>query len=128
MEADYLKYLPADKNFRFTDISEFGDGNTDLEIKEDGCLVSNGLFHFAPNPYKYVEECFLLMDKNAYFLLIDKIVDVDDAQKNTSAYFQNSNHRRYYRVEEIIDFTKEYFRMEYFCRCADDGLFLFKKI
>lgn len=76
-----------------------------------GCRIA--LHHFV-NPKSFFYDVFRVLKSGGYFVLIDSIVDVDDAYLNVIEYLRDNSHVRSYTVKEIINFTHQFFRIEYF--------------
>lgn len=76
-----------------------------------GCRIA--LHHFV-NPKMFFDEVFRVLKSGGYFVLIDSIVDIDDAFLNVLEYLRDNSHIRSYTVKEIINFNSDDFRLEYF--------------
>lgn len=64
--------------------------------------------HHFPSPLLFFQEIFRILKKGGYFVLIDSIVDVDDAYLNVIEYFRDNTHIRSYTVKEIIEFAEDF--------------------
>ncbi|ADR19305.1 class I SAM-dependent methyltransferase [Calditerrivibrio nitroreducens] len=71
-------------------------------------------FHHFSRPILFFDEVYRILKKSGYFVLVDSIVDVDDAYLNTIEYIRDNSHIRSYTVKEIINFCSNFFRLEYF--------------
>lgn len=120
-----IEFLRERNTNIFIDISMYRKPDFEVTVTQGECLVCDGVLHFVEDPYKYVEKCAASAEKNGLFLLVDKIVDTDDAETNAAEFFHDREHRRYYTVEEILDFTKDFFILEYFVRKNGKCFFIF---
>lgn len=122
-----IEYLRERNTKTFIDISMYRKLDFNVIVTAGECLVSDGALHFMENPRAYLAKCADSAEKNGLFLLADTLVDRSDAETNAAQYFANPNHRRFYTVEEIIDFTKDFFRLEAFVRKGGKCFFIFAK-
>ena len=73
------------------------------------------LHHFVEPGLFFKEVWRCLVDKGI-FVLIDSIVDVEDAYLNCIEYIRDNSHIRSYTMNEIMEFTNNLFRLEnYLC-------------
>ncbi len=89
---------------------------TEIPFKGDffdvvGCRIA--LHHFI-DPKSFFNEVFRVSKHKGYFVLIDSIVDIDDAYLNVLEYLRDNSHIRSYTVKEIINFIGDNFRLEFF--------------
>jgi ubiquinone/menaquinone biosynthesis C-methylase UbiE len=68
--------------------------------------------HHFKNAQLFFNEVFRCIQKQGYFILIDSIVDIEDAMLNTIELLRDKTHIRSYTLNEIIDFSKNKFRLE----------------
>ncbi|WP_022851349.1 class I SAM-dependent methyltransferase [Limisalsivibrio acetivorans] len=71
------------------------------------------LHHFQ-SPVDFFSEVARVLRPCGQFVLIDSVVDVEDACLNVIEYIRDNSHRRSYRVEEILSFGAEKLRLLYF--------------
>lgn len=80
-------------------------------------VLCRKVLHHLQHIESVKNEIVRIIKKNGYFFLIDIIVDVEDAYYNCASYFRTKDHIRYYRVNEILDFFKDNFRLLlYYCK------------
>lgn len=120
-----IEYFKKNGVKKFVDIGLLLDN---AKILKGGCLVSDNSFHLEENPQVFINRCSCLIEEGGLFLLSDTVVDKLDAVTNTNEFFKNKLHRRFYRVEEIIDFTKHFFKLDFFSREGDQAIFIFVKL
>lgn len=85
----------------------FRDGSFDLV----SCRIA--MHHFNDIQHFWF-EVYRVLKKNGYFVLVDSIVDVDDAYMNCIEYIRDRSHVRSFSVKEIIGFSDGKFRLEDF--------------
>ncbi|MGB9732014.1 MULTISPECIES: class I SAM-dependent methyltransferase [Calditerrivibrio] len=85
----------------------FSDQSFDLV----SCRIA---FHHFTMPVLFFDEVYRILKKSGYFVLVDSIVDIDDAYLNAIEYIRDNSHIRSYTVKEIINFGSNFFRLEYF--------------
>lgn len=122
-----IEYLRERNTKTFIDISMYRKPEFKVMVTAGECLVSDDALHFMEDPRGYIAKCAASAEKNGLFLLADTIVDKDDAAINADQYFKDPNHRRFYTVAEIIDFSKDFFRLEFFVRKGGKCFFIFTK-
>jgi len=76
-----------------------------------GCRIA--LHHFNI-PVDFFGEVFRILNADGFFVLIDSIVDIDDAYLNVIEFLRDEGHIRSYTIREIIDLSCKWFRLEYF--------------
>jgi len=64
-----------------------------------GCRIA--MHHFM-SPCMFIYEAFRVLKNSGYFVLIDSVVDFEDAELNRLELIRDSTHRRSLRMEEII--------------------------
>jgi ubiquinone/menaquinone biosynthesis C-methylase UbiE len=69
--------------------------------------------HHFDKPKEFFIEVSRCLKENGLFVLIDSIVDIDDAYLNHIEFIRDNTHIRSYTFKEIIDFAEK-FRLEYF--------------
>lgn len=72
-----------------------------------------GLHHFD-DMKSFINETHRVVKKGGFFVLLDSIVDIDDAYFNVIEYIRDTSHRRIYTIKEIINHTHLLFRLEHF--------------
>jgi len=78
-----------------------------------GCRIA--LHHFK-NPKLFFEEATRVLKPNGYLVVIDSIVDVDDAYLNGIEFIRDHTHIRSYSMEEVNGFSGKDLRlMKYNC-------------
>ncbi|MCA1926793.1 MAG: class I SAM-dependent methyltransferase [Calditerrivibrio sp.] len=85
----------------------FREGSFDLV----SCRIA---MHHFKNIQHFWFEVHRVLKKNGYFVLIDSIVDIDDAYLNCIEYVRDNSHIRSFSVKEIINFSDGKFRLEDF--------------
>lgn len=120
-----IEYFKKNKIIKFINMNLDSEN---IKIHKGECLVSENIFHMEQKPQEYINRCSCIIEEGGLFLLSDKIVDKFDAVANTDEFFKNPIHRRFYRVEEIIDFTKDFFKLEYFSREGAQATFIFMRL
>ncbi len=104
----------AKKNFKINYVIQ---SNAEyLPFKSDffdliSCRIA--LHHFKEPMLFFKEVCRCLKD-DGIFVLIDSIVDIDDAFLNCIEYVRDKTHVRSYTIPEILEFSKSMFRLENF--------------
>lgn len=121
-------YLKKHKIKEIFDISAFRNCDFQASVLKNGCLVSENVFHYLQDPKAYIQKCASCIEGGGLFLLMDCVTDLYDGIINADEYFQDSEHRRFYRVEEVLDMTKAFFRLELFARENESAVFIFSKI
>jgi ubiquinone/menaquinone biosynthesis C-methylase UbiE len=82
-----------------------------LPFKDDSfdittCRIA---FHHFRKPQEFFTEVRRVTD--GIFVLIDSIIDIDDAYLNSIEYIRDNSHFRSYTVNEILDFAQNKFRL-----------------
>ncbi len=70
------------------------------------------LHHFQ-DAERFFMESFRVLKNNGLLVLIDSIVDTEDAYLNTIEFIRDPSHFRSYTFKEIVDMTSNYFRIEF---------------
>ncbi|MCX8083696.1 MAG: class I SAM-dependent methyltransferase [Calditerrivibrio sp.] len=70
--------------------------------------------HHFQKPDLFFKEVYRILVHKGYFVLIDSIVDVDDAYLNVIEFVRDNSHIRSMTVKEIINLSYELFRLEFF--------------
>lgn len=91
---NYAEYLP------------FQDESLDLV----SCRIA--LHHFR-KAKSFFRETSRILKKQGYLVLIDSLVDTEDAYLNTAEYIRDPSHYRSYTLKEIVEMTSGYFRIEF---------------
>ncbi|MGA1862155.1 class I SAM-dependent methyltransferase [Deferribacter thermophilus] len=68
------------------------------------------LHHFK-KPSKFFEEVYRVLKNNGFFVLIDSIVDIEDAYLNVIEFIRDNTHFRSYTFKEIVEFINGKFRL-----------------
>lgn len=68
------------------------------------------LHHFR-NPREFFNETHRVLQKNGFFVLIDSIVDIEDAYLNVIEFVRDNSHFRSYTINEILEFANDKFRL-----------------
>jgi ubiquinone/menaquinone biosynthesis C-methylase UbiE len=74
-------------------------------------VLCKKVLHHLKSLKNVKDEILRILKNKGYFFLIDITVDDEDAYYNCASYLRNKDHIRYYRVNEILDFFKEDFRL-----------------
>lgn len=69
---------------------------------------------FQNNPKEFLQDFFKDIEKGSVVFITETIVYDEDAYINAAAAQVYSNHRRFYTVNEILDFIKDDARLSYF--------------
>jgi len=70
------------------------------------------LHHFR-EAESFFKESFRVLKNKGFLVLIDSLVDIDDAFLNTIEFVRDPSHFRSYTFKEIVDMTSGYFRIEF---------------
>jgi len=70
------------------------------------------LHHFQ-DAQRFFMESSRVLKNNGLLVLIDSIVDTEDAYLNTIEFIRDPSHFRSYTSKEIVDMTSSYFRIEF---------------
>ncbi|MEF3255343.1 MAG: class I SAM-dependent methyltransferase [Deferribacterales bacterium] len=71
------------------------------------------MHHFS-HPNLFSQEVHRILTEKGFFVLIDSIVDIEDAYLNVIEYIRDRSHIRSMTVREIINFFHPTFRLEHF--------------
>lgn len=85
-----------------------------IEDKSADCVILRNASYKIGKPKEFIKTCSSKLNNNGYFVLCATIVDSEDAFLNTVKFSQDRNHVRFYTVKEVMDFTSDYFRLEFF--------------
>jgi ubiquinone/menaquinone biosynthesis C-methylase UbiE len=85
----------------------FKDASFDIAI----CRL--GLHHFY-DMKSFINETHRILKKDGLFVLLDSIVDIDDAYFNVIEYVRDTSHKRIYTLKEILNQTHLLFRLLHF--------------
>lgn len=91
--------------------------NTPLEKIEDksaDCIILRKASYKIGNPKEFIKICSTKLKDNGFFVLCATITDVEDAFLNTLEFKKNNNHIRFYTVKEILDFSSDIFKLEFY--------------
>lgn len=69
---------------------------------------------FQDNPKEFLQDFFKDIEKGSVVVITETIVYDEDAYVNAAASQVYSKHRRFYTVNEILDFIKDDARLSYF--------------
>lgn len=88
-----------------------------ININSENALYLIGELSSKDNILEYIKSVFEKSESGSILFFIDAVVyNNDDAYLNTIYSFLNSNFKRIYTVNEIIDITSKYSSLEYFCK------------
>lgn len=85
-----------------------------IEDKSADCIILRNASYKIGNPKDFLKTCAEKLKDDGYFVLCAIVTDKEDAYLNTIKFNQDRNHVRFYNVAEIIDFTGQYFRLEFY--------------
>ncbi len=66
------------------------------------------------NPKEFLTNYLKDIKSNSVVVITDAIVYDEDAYLNAAVAYADNKHRRFYTVNEILDITKEYARLNFF--------------
>lgn len=70
------------------------------------------LHHFK-GAESFFKESFRVLKNRGFLVLIDSLVDIEDAYLNTIEFVRDPSHFRSYTFKEIVDMTSDFFRIEF---------------
>lgn len=70
--------------------------------------------HHFENPENFFEETSRVIGQHGVFVLVDSIVDTEDAYLNEIEYFRDNSHIRSYTVSEVLDLNNSELRLVHF--------------
>ena len=70
--------------------------------------------HHFENPDLFFKEVSRVLSPKGVFVLVDSIVDVEDAYLNEIEYFRDNSHIRSYTISEVLDFNHGVLRLVHF--------------
>lgn len=70
--------------------------------------------HHFENAESSFEEASRVIGQQGVFVLVDSIVDIEDAYLNEIEYFRDSSNIRSYTVSEVFDLNNSEFRLVHF--------------
>lgn len=70
--------------------------------------------HHFENAESFFEVASRVIGQQGVFVLVDSIVDIEDAYLNEIEYFRDNSHIRSYTVSEVLDLNNSEFRLVHF--------------
>lgn len=72
------------------------------------------------NPKEFLNDFFQNIEQGSVIVITETIVYDEDAYLNAAAAQVYDKHRRFYTVNEILDFIKDYARLSYFINFKEE--------
>lgn len=76
--------------------------------------------HTHDNPKEFINEFFAGIESGNVAVITEAIVYDEDAYLNAAAAQMDDKHRRFYTINEILDFTKEYANLNFFLNFSEE--------
>lgn len=64
--------------------------------------------HHFENGESFFEEAFRVIGQKGVFVLVDSIVDIEDAYLNEIEYFRDNSNIRSYNVSEVLNWQQDW--------------------
>lgn len=95
----------------------------DCHIDKTDMYFSRHKLSARSNPKEFFEDFFKNIKSGSVTAITEIIVYDEDAYLNAAAAQADDKHRRFYTVNEILDMTKEYAKLDYFINFKEEVLF-----
>lgn len=76
--------------------------------------------HTHNNPKEFIKDFFTGLDSGNVAVITESIVYDEDAYLNAAVSQIDDKHRRFYTINEILDFTKEYANLNFFLNFTEE--------
>lgn len=76
--------------------------------------------HTHDNPKEFINAFFAGIESGNVAVITEAIVYDEDAYLNAAAAQMDDKHRRFYTINEILDFTKEYANLNFFLNFTEE--------
>lgn len=76
--------------------------------------------HTNDNPKEFINEFFAGIESGNVAVITEAIVYDEDAYLNAAVSQIDDKHRRFYTINEILDFTKEYADLKFFLNFTEE--------